>query len=121
MNTNPARPASQLVPSSSRTTWRNAYPACSSSRPYGTSSAHWAAGRRTPSVKIKADDAVLTPHEEGDHVRLERIDIPDDIVAECERRAPDLTWSSLIAASLRYALDQADTEQHDQPSDDETT
>jgi hypothetical protein len=54
-------------------------------------------------------------------VRLDHIDIDDELANECERRSPDISWSTLIAASLRYALDQADAEQHDgQPSDDES-
>jgi Arc/MetJ family transcription regulator len=54
-------------------------------------------------------------------VRLDHIDIDDDLAAEVERRAPDMTWSDLIGASLRFALTQADAEQHgSQPPDDET-
>jgi Arc/MetJ family transcription regulator len=49
------------------------------------------------------------------------IDIDDDLELEVEQRAGDRTWSELVSASLRYALDEADAEQHDsQPSDDET-
>jgi hypothetical protein len=52
-------------------------------------------------------------------VRLDHIDIPDELANEIERRTPNATWSQLIEAALVYALAQADAEQPDsQPSDD---
>jgi hypothetical protein len=54
-------------------------------------------------------------------VRLDHIDIPDELANEIEQRTPDLSWTALIVASLRYALEMADNQQHDnQPLDDET-
>jgi hypothetical protein len=44
-------------------------------------------------------------HDHG--VRHACVDIPDDLAAECERQAPDLSWSELISQSLSYALEAA--------------
>ena len=45
------------------------------------------------------------------------IDIDDELANEIEQRTPDISWSSLIAAALRFAIEAADAEQHDnQPS-----
>jgi Arc/MetJ family transcription regulator len=49
------------------------------------------------------------------------VDIDDDLALEVEQRAGDRTWAELITAALRFAIVQADNEQHDQPFDDETT
>jgi hypothetical protein len=48
------------------------------------------------------------------------VDIPDDLAAECERRAPNTTWNQLITDALVYALAQADTE-HPTPNNPTTS
>jgi hypothetical protein len=45
------------------------------------------------------------------------VDLPDDVAAECERRAPNTTWQRLITDALVYALTQADTEQETNMTD----
>jgi hypothetical protein len=40
------------------------------------------------------------------------ITLDDDLAQECERRTPDSSWSALIAAALRFAIDAADEAQH---------
>jgi hypothetical protein len=36
-------------------------------------------------------------------MRLE-VDVPDQIAAECRRRAPDITWSARVSDALAFAL-----------------
>jgi hypothetical protein len=40
-------------------------------------------------------------------VRLEHIDISDDLAAECDRLWPDATWSAVIAHALTLAVERA--------------
>jgi hypothetical protein len=55
-------------------------------------------------------------------VRLDHIDIPDALANEIEHRTPNATWSQLIEAALRYAIQQADAASPDSgPSDDDTS
>jgi hypothetical protein len=44
-------------------------------------------------------------------LRIAFIELPDDLVHEVERCAPDnWTWSDVIASALRYALDEGAAE-----------
>ena len=47
---------------------------------------------------------------------------PDDVADECARRAPDLTWSQLVAGSVDLRVStQADNEQSNDTNDTNTT
>jgi hypothetical protein len=50
------------------------------------------------------------------------VDLPDELVAEIERRSPNAKWQTIITDALLFALSQADAESLDnQPPDDEAT
>jgi hypothetical protein len=49
------------------------------------------------------------------------VDLPDDVAAECERRAPDTTWQRLITDALVFALTQAGAEQPDSEAPEDET
>lgn len=52
-------------------------------------------------------------------MRLDHIDIDDELVAEVERRMPNATWQTIITDAITYALAMADTGQQQQQPDNQ--